>query len=111
VCALDQAGNVGHDEGVIASLHHAEVRLEGGKRVVGDFGSGGGQARNESRFASIGKAHQADVGQQLQLQFNLENLARLALLVLRGCLMSGSSEARITSAASAAFGRNPKIAR
>ena len=33
--AGDQAGHVGHDELDVAGLHHAEVRDQGGERVVG----------------------------------------------------------------------------
>ena len=45
--ALDQTGNVGNDVRIFAGTHHAEIRHERGKRVVGDLGAGGTHARDE----------------------------------------------------------------
>ena len=49
VRALDQAGDVGHDVGLVADLDHAEVGLERGERVVGDLRR---RARDRARAAS-----------------------------------------------------------
>ena len=45
--ALDKTGDVGNDVRIFAGTHHAEVRHERGKRVVGNLGAGGTHARNE----------------------------------------------------------------
>ena len=45
--ALDETGNVGNDVRIFAGTHHAEVRYERGKRVVGNLGTGGTHARDE----------------------------------------------------------------
>ena len=45
--ALDETGDVGNDVRIFAGTHHAEVRHERGKRVVGDLGTGGTHARDE----------------------------------------------------------------
>ncbi len=43
--ALDQTGHVGDRVADLPRLDHAEVRAEGGERVVGDLGPGGRQSR------------------------------------------------------------------
>ena len=45
--ALDETGDVGNDVRIFAGTHHAEIRHERGKRVVGDLGAGGTHARDE----------------------------------------------------------------
>ena len=46
VGARDQSGNVSDDEAsVVIEAHHAQVRAQGGERVVGDLGSCGGDTR------------------------------------------------------------------
>jgi hypothetical protein len=38
---FDNAWNIGHDEGpAVGKTYDTEVRLEGGKRIIGDLGSG-----------------------------------------------------------------------
>ncbi len=50
VGALDQAGDVGDDVALLvrrlADRDDAEVWLEGGEGIVGDFGFGGGYSRD-----------------------------------------------------------------
>ena len=45
--AFDKTGDVSNDVRIFAGTHHAEVRHERGKRVVGNLGAGGTHARNE----------------------------------------------------------------
>ncbi len=82
--AFDQPGNVGHDElGAVAhpaQADHAQVGLERGERVVGDFGLGRGDDGNEGRLPGIGKAHQGHVGHELELHVQPTLLALLSLL-------------------------------
>jgi hypothetical protein len=70
VCAFDEAGDVGHDEGaeVAAGLHDAEIGFEGGEGVVGDLGPRGGDAGDQGGLAGVGEADQADVGEKFQLE-------------------------------------------
>ena len=86
VRAFDEAGHVGDDEGLLVGLladgDHAEVGLEGGEGVVGDFGLGGGDAGDERGLAGVGVADQADVGQQLEFEAVVALFAGAAQLVL-----------------------------
>ena len=55
--ALDEAGEVGDDElGVVVEAHHAEVRLEGGERVVGDLRLGRRDRRDQRGLADAREA-------------------------------------------------------
>ena len=49
--ALDEPGDVGEDELVVAEPHDAEVGLEGGERVVGDLGLGRADRGDQRRLA------------------------------------------------------------
>ena len=66
--ALDQPGNVGEDELAALVADDAELRAEGGERIVADLGAGVGDGVEEGRLAGVGKADEADVGEQLEPQ-------------------------------------------
>ena len=62
--ALDDAGDVGHDEGnALVNVHDAEVGVEGGEVIVGDLGACLGYDGEKRRLADVREADQADVGQ------------------------------------------------
>jgi len=62
--AFNNAWQVGYTEAApIAVLHHAQVGCDGSKSIVGNFGFGGSDYRQQGRFASIGKTHQSNIGQ------------------------------------------------
>lgn len=76
---FDQAGNVGDHEALVATdADHAEVRHQGGERIVGHLRLGRGHCADESALAGIRQSQQADVGQHLQFQLEVTRLARLA---------------------------------
>src|SRR5207253_10734504 len=79
VRAFDQTGDVGdYKRAFVAVGYYAKMRLQRCKRIIGNFGTRRGYARNQSRLAHIRKAHQTDVGNQLQLELKRSCLARLA---------------------------------
>ncbi len=103
VGALDDAGDVGHDEGACVAIgDDAEVGHQGGEGVVGDFGFGGGEAGQQGGFAGVGEAHQPDVGQQLELEDFPFLAARLAGLGVARGLVGGGLEVGVAQAAAAA---------
>jgi hypothetical protein len=55
-----------------------------GERVIGDFGPGGGDARDKRGFSGVRKTDQADIGQQLQLQAQAFFFAGASGLMLGG---------------------------
>ena len=101
--AFDQAGQIGDHEIGAADAHHAELRIQRGERVIGDFRLGRGDAREESRFARIGQADQADIGDQLQPQPDGFFFCRLAGIGVARRLVGRTLEMRIAEAAIAAL--------
>ena len=58
--ALDEAGDVGHDQlEAVVGPHHAEVRLERGEGVVGDLGLGRRDAGDQRGLADVREARRA----------------------------------------------------
>ena len=106
--ALDEAGHVGHDEGLLvgfrANSHDAEVGFEGGEGVVGDLGLGCRDARDERGFAGVGVAHQANVGQQLQFESVVALFAGASQFVLAGRLVNAGGKVLVAASAAPALG-------
>ena len=73
--AFDEARDVGDGEADLAGLDHAEVGDQGGERVVGDLGPGGGHGRDQAGLAGGREADQGDVGDGLQLQHDVAGFA------------------------------------
>ena len=115
VRALDKPGHVGDHKGLLVRLlahgHHAEVGLEGGERVVGDLGPGGGDARDERGFAGVGVADQAHIGQQLQLQPIDALLAGPAQFVLARRLVGAGGKVLVAASAASALGDDEALVR
>ncbi len=104
--AFDEARDVGDGEADFAGLDDAEVRDQGGERVVGDLGPRGGHGRDQAGLAGGREADQGDVGDGLQFQddvagfaFDAEQREAGGAALLRG-------ERGVAEAADAAGGRN-----
>jgi hypothetical protein len=108
VGAFDEAGHVGDDVGELVGLFadgdDAEVGLEGGEGVIGDFGLGGGDAGDEGGLAGVGVADQAYVGEELEDQAVVALFAGAAEFVLARGLVDGGGEVLVAAAAAPAFG-------
>ncbi len=83
---------------------HAEVRHQRGERVVGDLRLGRGDHRDQRRLAGRREADQADVGDALELQHDVQLLARLAELGEARRLAPGVGQRGVAPAAAAAPG-------
>ena len=92
--ALDQPGDVGHDEplGVVAG--DAEVRRERGERVVRDLGLGGGEPREQRGLARVRQPDESDVGDGAELEPEALVLAVLSRLGRPLHAVAGTGEAR-----------------
>ena len=103
-CAFNDAGDVSHDERLsVAVRHDAEVRLECGERIVGDFGLSGRNRRKECRLARIGEAYKAYIGKQFQLQCNGHFAHGFTGLCKAGGLSCGCGEVHVAKTSAAAF--------
>ena len=109
--ALDEAGDVGDDEGLrVVRADHAEIRDERGEGIVGDLRLGRADDGDQRRLACIREADQADVGDQLQLDGQLALVAGVAVLGEAGSLAGGGGEVLVAPSAAAAFGDEDALA-
>src|SRR5437667_7568694 len=105
VGALNQSGNICNDEtfliGRSANYNHAEIRLQCGERIIGNFWPGGRNAGNQSRLANVGISDQSHIGEQLEFQAINALLSWTAVFVLARSLMRGSRKPGVAASASA----------
>ena len=110
--AFDQAGDVRDDKAAfVAQADDAEVRDECGEWVIGDLRTRRGDARDQRRLAGIGKADQAHIGQQLQLEAEELLLAGFSRLDLAGRAVGRRREMGVADAATAALCHQDAVAR
>ena len=102
--AFYEPRHVGKDKAsAVSKVHHAKVRIDRRKRIIGDLRVGIGDAGQKRRFAGIRETDQADVRNQLQFQSGIELHGRLAGFRILGSLVGRSREIHVpASAASAA---------
>src|SRR5258708_11164364 len=75
-CSFDKPRNVGdHEAAIDSDTNHPEMRMQGGKRIVGDLGAGRGDGANEGGFAGIRKSKKSNIGKHLQLELEPAMLA------------------------------------
>src|SRR5581483_7779417 len=104
VRAFDQSRHVGdHKAPVVAETYDAEVRRQRGERIIGDFRTRRGDARDERRLAGVRESDQPDVREQFQFEPQIFDLARFARLRLARCAIRGGREARVAHAAATAL--------
>ena len=108
--ALNEAGDIGDDIGVLAGTHHAQVGHERGKRVVGNLGACGTHARDERGLAHRGKAHERGVGHELHLELNPVLLGRLTQLGERGRAAHRRHKVRIAQTTGTTGGHDDALA-
>ena len=109
--ALDQAGDVGdHEAAVHFHADHAQVRVQGGERVVGHFRRRRRDRTDEGGLAGVGEAQQADVGQQLHFHADLALFARGTGAGLARRTVHGALVVHVALAADAALGDQQAIA-
>ena len=105
--ALNNTGNVRHYEGhTLVNINHAQIGVQGGKVVVGDFRTGIGGDGQQGGFAHVGKTYKAYVCQQLQLQNHVPFLTGQTCLGKTGHLTGGGGIVGIAPAAATALGDN-----
>ena len=112
VGALDDAGNVGHYERTVVPVaDDAEIGLQGGEGVIGDFRPGGGDAGEEGGFPGVGESDQTHVRENLQFQDEPSLHALFARLGETRCLLGGALEMVVAVAAATAAAEDPLLSR
>src|SRR5579872_1385449 len=102
---FDEPGKVDQDEAdVDVDAHDSELRCEGGERIVGNLWPRSRNGGEQGGLARVGRADDADVGEQLELQFERVLLAGLTPLREARRLMCGGGEMLIAQTAATAAG-------
>ena len=101
---FDDAGDVRDDKAAFgAERDDAEHRMQRRERVVRNFRARGGHAADQGRFAGVGQADQADVGEQFQFEPEFANLAWRALRDAAGRPVGAGLEVGVAEAVSPAL--------
>ena len=109
--ALDDTGNIRHDEGhALLNVNHAQVGEQGGEVVVGNFWPCVGGDGEQCGFAHVGEAYQTYVRQQLQLQNHVPLLPLQPGLGKPGNLPGGGGVVGIAPAPTTAPGNDKVLA-
>ena len=107
--AFDKARKIGDDKGAaefgaVASgaavgIDDAEIGLERGERIVGDFRARCRNYGNQRGFAGIRETDEADIGEQFQFKSQVAFFPGKTIFMFTGCLMPGLGEILIAAAA------------
>ena len=103
VSTFNQAGDIGDDEAFlvrrIAYDYDAEVRLQGGERIIRDLGRRCGNARDQRGLANIRITHKPYVSQQLEFEAKVALLARASVFVLARRAVHRRGKSRVAAPA------------
>ena len=109
--SFNDARDVGHHKALVPAVgDHAQIGTKGGERIVRDLRLGRTHHAQKRGLSGVGKAHQTDVGKQLQLDdFPLLEPVLARLSVTRG-LVGGRLEVVVPEAATSARGGDEFLA-
>jgi hypothetical protein len=100
---FDQSGDVDHHEGLkFVDAHDAQLRFERRERIVGNFGTGRGNDREQRRLSGVRQSDDSAIREQLELEPKVETLAAFAELREARRLSRRSREMLIAEATLAA---------
>ena len=111
VGAFDQARNIRQHEFAAVDRDDAELRMQRGEGIIGDFRLGGADGGEEGRLAGIRQADQAGIGDEFQPQPDGALVARLARIGVARRAVGGGFEMRVAEAAIAALGEHGTLRR
>ena len=109
--SLDDARNVGHDEGLpVAIGDDAERGFHCREGIAGYLRPGAGECAEECALACIGESHKAYVGQELQFEDDGPFQHRFAGLCVAWRLVGGSGKVLVAHAAASALEEHHDLA-
>src|SRR5579862_8450565 len=110
VRTLDEARNIGEHEFASINVHDAELRIERGKRIIGDLRLGGADGGKERRLSGVRQSHDTGIGDELEPQTNGVLLTRETGIGATGRTIGRSLEVCVTEAAVAAARQHDALA-
>ena len=106
----DKPGYVGDGEDDVVGADDAEVRHQGGERIVRDLGASSGDRRDQTRLSRTRVAHESDVRDGLEFQDNVSGLARFTEQRETGCFASRGRQSRVAKSTAATACQNERLA-
>ncbi len=107
----NETGDIGQNERfMLGNAYDAQIGIQGGKRIVGHFGTRGTDGADQGTLAGVGHAEQADIGEEAQFQAQLAFFAVAAQLMLPRCPVGAGFVPHITVTAAAALGDQQGVA-
>ena len=107
---FDQTGHIGHHE-ALARTHtnHTQIGVQGGERIIGNFGAGIGDGRDQGGLARIGHPQKAHIGQDLELEFDESLFTQLAGCFLSWRAVDGALKAHIAKSTLTSLGHHDEL--
>ena len=91
--SLDQAGDIRQHQGMIfIQGSHAQLGFQRGEGIVGDLGAGRAHTTHQGALACVGEARQPHIGDELELELYIADLAILAGLGVAGRAVGAALE-------------------
>src|SRR5467141_804744 len=119
--AFDETGKIGDDKsaaqlgavptGAAVGVDDAEIGLQRGKVVVGDFRARRGVNGDQSRLAGIGVAHETDIGEKFQLEAKIPLFAGKSVFMFARGLVPGLGKVLIAASTASTVGDQYALAR
>src|ERR687889_2690233 len=109
----DKARNIRHHEpfAVGSLIHDPELGREGGERILAHPRTGTAECPEQRRLPRVGRADEADVREDLELEADLSLLARQTLLPECRRPAGGGREGPVAASAFAAAGDDEALSR
>ena len=107
--AFDETWDVGEDDFLVVDHRHPQIRLQGGKGILGDFGMGVREHGQQGTLTSIGYTYDAHVGDELEFQPQPSFLTRFALFGQSRRLVDRGTKGSVAAAAAAASGHQQPL--
>src|SRR6185369_6107741 len=95
-----------HEAAVFVDSHYAEIRMQRGEGIVGDFWPGRGDGTNISGFSGVGHTEQADVRKDFQLKLQTAALPQRARRGLARRAVGAGFEMDVAQASLSAFSQH-----
>ena len=100
--AFDQTRDIGEHEANAIDLGDSKLRIERREGIVGDFGARSGQSTQERGFACVRRSDEPYVGDQLEVERDLQLVAFQPLLRVIRRATRGALEVNVAAAAGTA---------
>ena len=119
--AFDKSGQIGDNKraaefSAVATcaavgIDDAEIGLECGERIIGDFRTRGGNHRNQCGFACVRETDQPNIGKKFELKSKMAFFAGKAFFVFAWSLMPGLGKMLIAAATVCHLGQSARVVR